>query len=140
MKTPVFFLAFVVLVSASIAFACRCRGHTAAAQVYLYNCVTAITELLESSAQSVLDISSCQDQRLSENGAYADESVVSSNVAFLEDGETFTVTVYVVNDAVLFFDGVNISRIKEPTVTFSQRMRCWWERLNPFGCNCACSF
>jgi hypothetical protein len=139
MKTPVFFLA-IVLLSSSVALACRCRSHTAAANAYLSNCVTAISALLVSSTQAVSEITTCQDERLGENGAYADASVVSSNISFLEDGKIFTVTVNVVNDAVIFFDGESVSLVTKPTVTFSQRMRCWLAKLTPFNCDCACSF
>jgi hypothetical protein len=141
MKTSVFFLALVVLLSSSIALACRCRNHTTVANAYLRSCVTAITSLLITSDQSVSDIATCQDERLGETGAHADTSVSSSAVTFLEDGETFTVTVNVINDAVISCDGESILLITKPTVTFSQRMNCWWERVNIFSpCQCSCSY
>jgi hypothetical protein len=140
MKTPVFFLAVFVLSTISVALACRCRSHTAAANIYLRNCVTAIISLVVSS-QPVSDISTCQDERLGDNRAYADNSVLSSEVVFLSDKETFAATVTAVSDAVFFYDGEYISQIAEPTITFSQRMNCWWQSINIFSpCNCSCSY
>jgi hypothetical protein len=140
MKAPIFFLAPFILSLSSIAFACRCARGTAWAYEYFRGCVTSISTLLVSSAQSVSDITTCQDERLGDTGDI-DDVVVSSEVAFLSGGETFTVTVRAVSDAVFFYDGETIAQIAKPTVTFSQRMRCWWERISIFDvCECACSF
>ncbi len=142
MKTPVFSVIFLVLMSSSVALACRCISHTRAAEVYLRNCVTATSALVVSSAQSVSNIKNCQDTRLAEywDSATGASSVVSSEIIFLEDGYTFTVMVEAVNHSAFFFDGEAVSQIVSPTVTFSQRLRCLLERLNPFGCSCACAF
>ncbi len=137
MKTPVLLW---FLLSSSIALACSCYFHTTTAHQYLRSCVTAISALLVSSTQAASDLTTCQDERLGIDGAYVDVSVVSSEIVFLADEETFTVTVKAINDATFFYDGESISQTVKPTITFSQRMNCWWQRLNPFDCDCGCDF